>query len=170
MTIPTLLIFFASFILIGLAAVCIFLIFFNKRGLATTDKFISQVSELTPVTFYDVNLRYWRTNGSRTMISPNNRCDLYLFDNCLAIVRRQNFIFKVIFAPVLITPDPSAMENDFNYLDCYKPGYIHFNQFMKGQVDIKVRDQTYRHSKIDITFKGLTSEQIKQLDRIKNWC
>ena len=170
MPITSILIFLGSFILIVLLTLYIFLIFYNKKTLAATEKFISQAGALMPTVFQNVKLRYWTTNGPRTMISPNNHCDLYLFDNCLAIIRRQDFIFKVFFAPVLLTSDLATTKSNFNYLDCYKPDYIHFNQLIKGQVDIKLKDPVSRHWKIDITFKELTSEQTNQLDKIKNWC
>lgn len=169
MPVVTILIFFATFIFVVLVTIYIFLTFYNKKTLAARDEFISQTGTLMPTVFQNVKLRYWTTNGARTVISPNNHCDLYLFDNYLAIFRRQDFIFKVFFAPVLLTSDLVTTKNNFNYLDCFKPEKIHFNQLMNGQVDIKLKDPIYKHWKIDITFKELTSEQIKQLDKIKNW-
>ena len=170
MPIVSILTFFATFIFIVLVVLYLFLTFYNKRTRTATDKFIRQASELAPTVFKNIKLRYWTTTGPRTQISPNNHCDLYLFDNCLAIIRRQDFIFKVFFAPVLLTSDLATTKSNFNYLDCYKPDHIHFNQLMKGQVDIKLKDPISRHWKIDITFKELTSEQTNQLDKIKNWC
>jgi Ca2+/Na+ antiporter len=170
MPVINILTFFASFILIVLVALYIFLIFYNKRTRVTTDKFIKQASDLSPTVLKDIKLHYWISSGQRMQISPNNHCDLYLFNDCLAIIRRQDFIFKVLFAPVLFTSDLLSTKSNFNYLDCYKPDRINFNQFIKGQVDIKVQDPIYRHWKIDITFRELTSEQTKDLEKIKNWC
>ena len=170
MPIVSILTFFVTFLLTLFAGLYISLIFYNKRTLTTTDKFIRQASELAPTVFKNIKLRYWTTRGPKTQISPNNRCDLYVFDNYLAIVRRQDFIFKVFFAPVMLTSDLATTKNNFNYLDCYKPDYIHFNRLMKGQVDIKLKDPISRRWKIDITFKELTSEQTNQLYKIKNWC
>jgi hypothetical protein len=169
MTIINILTFFGSFILIVLATLYIFLNFYNKKTLAKTDRFISQAGTLMPTVFQNVKLKYWTTKGTRTMISPNNHCDLYLFENSLAIVRRQDFIFKVFFAPVLLTPDIKATKNIFNYLDCYKPDYIHFNEIIKWQIDINLKDPINHHRTIDITFKELTNEHITKLDKIKNW-
>ena len=93
-----------------------------------------------------------------------------MFDNFLAIVRRQDFVFKVFFAPVLLTSDIATTKNIFNYLDTYKPDRITFKQIVKGEVDIKLTDPKYKHYKTDITLKGLTIEQTTQLEKIKNWC
>ena len=103
------------------------------------------------------------------MASPNNFCDLYLFDNCLGIVRRQNFIFKIFFAPVLITPDIDQTKIIFDYLKAHKPRQIIFNRIIKGQIDIKAIDQTHKNTRLDITFKGLTEAQLNQLAKIKSW-
>ena len=170
MPIVNFLTFVATFIFVVLVALYVYLTFYNKRTLGSINRFIAQSGALMPTVFQNVKLRYWTTNGVRTMISPNNHCDLYLFDNYLAIVRRQDFIFKVFFSPILLTSDLATTKSTFHYLDCYKPDHIAFNQLMEGQVDIKLKDPIYRHWKIDITFKELTTEQTKQLDKIKNWC
>ena len=170
MPIISILTFFATFIFIVLVALYIFLTFYNKRTRTATDRFIKQSNELRPIVFKNIKLRYWTTSGLRTATYPNNHCDLYLFDNCLAIVRRQDFILKVFFAPVLLTSDIATIMNTFNYLDVYKPDQITFKQIVKGEVDIKLTDLKHKHYKIDITFKGLSSEQTNQLEKIKNWC
>ncbi len=170
MPIVSILIFFAISIFIILVGLYIFLTFYNKRSWAATDKFIRQASELGPTVFQNIKLRYWTTSGLKTRGLPNGRCDLYLFDNCLAIVRSQTFIFKIIYAPVLLTSDIAITKNRFNNLKTYKPDLVIFKQFVKGEIEIKLTDPIYRHYTIDIVFKGLTNEQIHQLDKIKSWC
>jgi hypothetical protein len=170
MPVVSLLIFFAISIFIVLVGVYIFLIFYNRRSQTATDTFIQQASEFNPIVFKNIKLRYWTTNGSKTRIGPNNRCDLYLFDNCLAIVRSQHFIFKTFFAPVLLTSDIGITKNRFDNLKTYKPDRVIFKKIVKGQVDITLTDPVYKHYTIDITLKGLTNEQIHQLEKIKNWC
>lgn len=148
----------------------IFYTIYNKRTQAVIDTFIGQASELKPTVFQNIKLRYTETSGLKTYIYPNNRCDLYLFDNCIAIVRRQDFIFKLLFPPILLTYDVATTKNIFNYLGTYKPDRITINQIVKGEIDIKLTDPTYKHYKTDITLKGLTIEQTTQLEKIKNWC
>lgn len=170
MTIVSILAFFAIFFFIVLVGLCIFLTFYNKRTRTAIDKFIGQASGLRPTVFQNIELRYSETSGLKKYIYPNNRCDLYLFDNYLAIVRRQDFVFRVFFAPVLLTSDIATTKNIFNYLDTYKPDRIIFKQIVKGEVDINLTDPKYKHCKTDITFKGLSVEQTTQLEKIKNWC
>jgi hypothetical protein len=159
-------IFFATFIFIVLVGLYIFLTFHNKRTRTVTERFINQVIELGPIVFQNVKLRYWTTNGLKTQIYPINHCDLYLLDNCLAIVRKQDPIFKVFFAPVLLTLDIAATKNMFDYLDTYKLDRITFKQFVKGEIDIKLSDPIYKQYSIDITLKGLTNEQKSQLEKM----
>ena len=142
-----------TFFVVAFTIVYFLLKYYNRKNLVVTKRFISKASELNPTLIQNIKLRYWATNGAKTMISPNNHCDIYLFDEILAIVRRQNFIFKVLFAPVLITPYITSTKNIFNYCTIYKPDRIIFNQVMKDQIDIKLKDPIYRHFKIDITFK-----------------
>lgn len=166
----TILLILAIFLFILWAGFYIGVIFYNKSAKATTDKFIAHAAKLNPVVFQDVEIRYHTVNGLKAGAYPNNRCDLYLFGNCLAIVRRQDFVFKVFFSPILITPDVAATRYMFNYLVVYKPDSITFKQIMKGEVDIKLTDLMYAHYKMEMTLKGLTGEQIAQLGRIKGWC
>lgn len=170
MPIISIITFFAIFIFIVLVGLYIFLTFYNKRTRTAIDKFIRQASELRPTVFQNIKLRYSETSGLKTYIYPNNRCDLYLFDNYLAIVRRQDFVFKVFFAPILLTSDIASTKNIFNYLDTYKPDRITFKQIVKGEVDINLTDRANKRYKTNITLKGLTDEQITQLEKTKNWC
>jgi hypothetical protein len=150
-----------------------FLIFYNKRTHSVRERFLKHTNGLGPTVFKNIKLRYWTTNGIHGLniqVYPNNRCDLYLFDNCLAIVRKQDFIFKVFFAPILLTSDIAATKKMFDYLDTYKPIRVTFNQFVKGQVEIKLSDPIYKNYKIDIILKGLSNEQINHLEKNKNWC
>jgi hypothetical protein len=167
MPVVSILIFIAIFFFIVLVGLYIFLTFHNKRTRTTIDKFIGQSSGLRPTIFENIKLRYSETSGLKTYLYPNNSCDLYLFDNYLAIVRRQNFIFKVFFAPILLTSDMTTTINIFNYLDSYKTDRITFNQIVNGEVEIKLTHKTQKHYKADITLKGLTNEQITQLEKIK---
>ena len=164
------LIFVVAFCIVALAIIYFLVRYYNKKNLVATEKFISHSSEFKPDLLQNIKLRYWTTSGGRIMIWPNNNCDIYLFDNFFAIVRRQNFIFKVFFAPVLITSDIINTKNIFSYLTVYKPDRVFFNEVMKDQIDIKIKDPIYRHYKIDITFKELTSEQLIQLVKLKDWC
>jgi len=170
MPIVSILTFFATFVFIVLVGLYIFLTFCNKRTRTATDRFIRQANELSPTVFKNIKLRFWTISGLRTQISPNNYCDLYLFDNCLAIVRRQDFIFKIFFAPVLLISEIATTKIVFDCIDTYKPDRITFKQIVKGEVDIKLTDRIYKNYTIDITLKELTNEQINQLEKIKNWC
>jgi hypothetical protein len=170
MPVVSILILIAIFFFIVLVGLSIFLTFHNKRTLRTIDKFIRQASGLRQTIFENIKLRYSETSGLKTYLYPNNCCDLYLFENYLVVVRRQNFIFKVFFAPVLLTSDMTTTINIFNYLDSYKTDQITFNQIVKGEVDIKLIHKTHKHYTADITLKGLTNEQITQLEKIKKWC
>jgi hypothetical protein len=169
MPIASIVLFFTIFIVIVLVGFYILFTFYNKRIRIVIDKFILEVSESKPIVFQNIKLRFWTTYGLKTEISLNNRCDLYLFDNCLAIVRRQDFIFKLLFAPILLTSDVAETENIFNYLDTYYPKQITFTQIVKGEVEINLTDPTHKHYQIAITLKELTIEQITQLEKIKNF-
>ena len=170
MPVISILIFLVSFWIVALAVIYFLVKYYNKKNLVAIERFISHSAEFKPALLQNIKLRYWTTNGARTGISPNNNCDIYLFDNSLVIVRRQNFIFKVFFAPVLITSDITTTKSIFSYLTAYIPDRVIFNAVIKGQIDIKIKDPIYQHYKIDITFKELTSEQLTQLDKIENWC
>ena len=135
----------------------------------TLEKFISQASILKPTIFKNIKLRYWTVNSNRMQVFPNNVCDLYLCDNYLALTRRQHFIFKVVFPPLLIASDPKQAKEIFSYVEVYKPDKIIFREKIKSEIDIKLIDTSYKNYKIDITLKGLIAEQKEQLQKIKSW-
>lgn len=157
------------FYLIVYVCVYTFLIFYNKKNSALTKRFLSQVKLYDPKVIPNVKLRYWITRRLRTWTSPGTYGDLYLFDNCLVIVRRRNFIFKIFHPPVLFTPDMDHAKKNFPYLKAYQPGYIHFNQLHKSEIEIKVKDPDSGTWMIDITLKGLSADEVNQVSEIKNW-
>ena len=161
--------FIASFFFIILVSLYIYLTFYNNRTKKITNRFLEHANKLNPIVFRNIKIRYWSNSGLKTYVYPNNYCDIYLLDDSLAIIRRQNFILKVFFRPILLTSDTTATKISFNYLDTYKPDNIFFKQTVKGEVDIKLTDLEHNHFKIYITFMGLTNEQLGQLEKIKNW-
>ncbi len=170
MPLLSILTFFALFIIVLISALYTFLIFHNKKALAARERFIVQTSELMPKVLHNIKLHFQTTNGPKTYISTNNYCDIFLFEKYLVIVRRQKFVFKIFFAPVLITKEPDTMKKKFTYLESYKPEQIHYNQQIKGNVDIKLIDPLHKHLKIYLTFKELNSEQEVHLAVINEWC
>ena len=173
MPVTNIILFYATFIFIFLAGIAIYLFFFNKKTQSLRDKFFKQTNDFKPTVIKNIKLRYWTTRGTstytKTQISPNNKCDIYLFDNYLAIIRRQDFIFKAFFAPVIITSDAINLKSTFDYLEIHKPTLIHFSSIKKGEIEIKLPDPIYKTVRIDITLQGLTNEQTNQLEKIKHW-
>ncbi len=102
-------------------------------------------------------------------MSLNSCCDLYLFDNCLAITRREHFIYTFLFAPILITSDVISAERMFDNIKIYNPDSIIFKEIVQGEIVIKVSDPLYTHYKIELTLRGMTKEQIGKLKRIEDW-
>jgi hypothetical protein len=168
MPIVSILIFLGSFIAVSLGGIFVFVVFYNKRTKPILDKFILHSDSLNPIIFKNIKIRYWTVYGGQMIVYPNNQCDLFLLEDCLGIVRRQDFIYKVFFPPFLISSDIIKTRNTFSYLNIFKPEKVLFKQTTKSEVDIKLIDPAYKHSKIDITLKGLTNEQINQLKKIKS--
>jgi hypothetical protein len=167
----------ATIPLFFVASVSLFLIVFyiytvvsNKRVETITGRFIESSRGLSPILFKNVKTRYYVINGLKEGASPNNWSDLYLFGSNLVIVRRQKYIFTLLFAPIVVTGDMALARNAFGYLEIHKPDSVAFKQILKGEVDIKLSDRTYPSYKTVITLKGLTDEQINLLQRITNWC
>jgi hypothetical protein len=169
MPILNILIFFAAVIFIALVGFSIILMFHNKRALLAIDEFIGQSSGLNPVIFQHIELRYTESSDLKTYIYPINRCDLYVFDNYLVMVRRLDFGFNVFYAPIMLITDIETTNNIFNGLETYKPDQTTFKQLVKGEVDISLINPIYKHYTIDISFKELTNEQITVLEKFKCW-
>jgi hypothetical protein len=138
----------------------------NRRIRNMIDRFVNESMELQPVVLSNIKLRCWVTN-KKIYIYPNNRCDLYLFDDFLAIIRRQQSVFG--FIPILAASDIKSLEGKFKHFDIYKLEKLLIKQNIKDEVDLELSDLIYKHYKVEITLKELTSEQIGQLEKIKNW-
>ncbi|PQJ12063.1 hypothetical protein CJD36_009755 [Flavipsychrobacter stenotrophus] len=147
----------------------IFVAVCNRQTQRTIKKFTSLVHLLHPTVVSNVKLRYWTTNGGKSTISLNSRCDLYLFDNCLAVTRREHFIYTFSFAPILITSNKINAERMFDYIRIYNPYSIIFREIVQGEIVIKVSDPLYTHYKIELTLMGMTKEQIAKFKRIEDW-
>jgi hypothetical protein len=141
----------------------------NNKTKPVVRKFLLQAEKLSPDVFKNIKMRHWATSGYRTYISPCSSCDLYLFDDYLVIVRTQNFIYRVHFAPIIITSYLMAEESMFSYLELNVPDQIIFKQVLKGEIEIRLTDLHYKHYKTEITLKGLTDTQMDLLERMRNW-
>lgn len=160
---------FGTYLLLLVSGMFVYLAFRNKKVTSHTERFISQVQALDSIVIENVRLRYWRKRGLKYFIDPTNRCDLYLFHNCLAVVRKKNNILKVCFAPILITSDIQSATTDFPYLYIYQPTLIRFKKIVEGEIDFIAKGTMYNSYAIDFSLKGLTKEQTAQLEKIKNW-
>jgi hypothetical protein len=95
---------------------------------------------------------------------------IYIFDNFLAIFRRQKFIFKIDFEPLLLsTNDYIKNELDLNnYLFKIIDKAI-FTKYKDDKLILKLTDENFTHYKTEIILRNLTSEQIDKLKQIENW-
>jgi hypothetical protein len=166
MPIINIIVFYMTGISIILLAISVYRYIHNKKAAEAGKKFLRQANDLNPTIFENIKLIYWSKFHLKTRTSPNCYCNLYLFDDYLVVIPRQDSIFKFIYAPVLITSDVANAKMTFGYLETFKLKNIIFNQFTKGEVDIKLPDPTHN---ISMTLKNLTESQISQLDKIKNW-
>ena len=164
------LILFALILTIAYLAGYIYVLFYNKRTKLMIDLFMEMTHTNNPIVLKDIRLRYWTTTHSKTNISPNNYCDLYIFEYCIVLIRREKFIYRIKFAPIVLSNNVEAIKSRFGFLKCYKPDGIHFYEKLKGKIDIKLLESNYKFKRIDITLKGLQDEQIALLNKLKEWC
>ena len=161
--------FYIGFPFIVFCGLYLYKVNFNKQSAAINESFLAQTKALQPIIFENIKLSYFETRGFKIRYYPKNVADLYLFDNALVIMRRQNFIFKVTYPPLILTADVKSKKNALNN-HAYKPYSIIFKQVLKGEVEIKIRKSEYKRCTIDITFKGLNNDQLIKLEKIKEWC
>lgn len=160
---------FITLFFIILVGVSIYVQICNRHTERKLKKFISLVHPLNPDVVSNIKLRYWTTNGSKHTGSINSTCDIYLFDNCLAINRREHFIYNILFDTIIITSDVISAERKYYKLKIYSPDSIVFKKIVQGEIIIKITDPKYAHYKIEITLMGMTKEQVAKLKRIENW-
>ena len=170
MELSNIILFYITFLIVLFVAVAVFAFLQNKRVNGKIDLFLKDAASLQSSVFVNVNLQYRVINQYKMRVSPYGTSDLYLFDDALVLLRSQHFIFRLLFAPVLITVDPNKWSGRFGYIDIYKPDSIVFNRFLKGVIDIKLSDPKFKTFKIEVRLKKLTEEQMFQLDKMRDWC
>lgn len=163
-TITAFFIFFFSLFLMGL----IILFIHNKRVKVTTARFLLQSKQLSPTLFPDIKIFYSTWDSLKYYGSPFNRGDVYLFDDFIVIIRRMNIGIKILYEPILISTNPESTKHSFKYVQTMKPDRITFSRFSKRDIGIEMTDSIYRHRKIELILKGLTNDEIAQLERM-NW-
>lgn len=131
--------------------------------------FLEKASKLNHVVFRDVKMRYLWISGGRTTYFFKSKCDLYVFDNLIGIVRSASLIFKVQYPPQIISPNVKDAKTLFDFLEVLKPDKILFKTIVKDEVVLNLHDEKFRNLKIECTFKQLTDDQIQSLQILKSW-
>lgn len=167
---PTILIYW---ILLSPLLIFIILIIYSKihnnSSLTATNNFLEKIRNEKFTILRQVKLQFWETSGYRSYLSPNNDCDLYLLNNSIVLVRRQNFLVTVHFRPIIITPHVLDLTKEFHGLYVCKPSRIFFKEVIKNEIEIIIPSSIGKHYRVEITLKQLTTEQIKSLNYIKDW-
>ena len=141
----------------------------NKNTNAILFSFVLQTSNLSTICLKNIKTSYLVENGLEFYPSINNTADIYLFDNFLAIFRRQNFIFKLHFRPTIISKDPKSIQKLLGFMKVDKFDKLVIKPICMGEIEIHLADQQYKHYKTTIILKGLTEDQTKLLSSIKKW-
>jgi hypothetical protein len=109
-------------------------------------------------------------SGYKLYTSINNSCDLYINENYIVIIRRQNLWFVFYFLPMVISNEVKAITiNGDKKFVANKPDKILIREYKSGEVIIYLSDSTYNQRKIELILRGLTIEQLSYLEIIKSW-
>jgi hypothetical protein len=141
----------------------------NRKNQRAVQNFLDLAAPSEPLIIPSIPIRYVTTNGDKGQVSIDNSCDLYLFSNCLAIVRKQNFVFPFQFSPIILTADVAKTRETFADVACYKPTKVKANGAFKGRVNIIIQHPAFKRWKIDITLKSLTDEQVNSIVSLTAW-
>jgi len=162
----------------------VFIIYFyslNKKNKPLLNKFFQFADKNAKTVWKNVIINCMDGIGYKTRVRPNNKCDIYLFDNYFVIIRKTTFYTT---APVFITSDVEQTKKITGFTDIYKPNKISFFHIKQKEISIEIETIVYkefligganlaRNSKYfstTISFKHLTEEQITYLKQIKDWC
>ncbi|MCL2131664.1 MAG: hypothetical protein FWH36_04310 [Lentimicrobiaceae bacterium] len=116
--------------------------------------------------------------GYNIIVSPNHKCDIYLFDNYFAIVRKT---FFYTYAPVFITPDVERTREITGFSTVYKPSNISFFQKKSRKITFEIENEIVfkdfmlfvggksKYFQTIITLNNLTDGQITYFEQIENW-
>ena len=170
MDLHTLIIFYGSFFSFLIVGIAIYSYLENKKSNSKINSFIKLTEKLNPIIFRALDVKYLDINHYKTRSSPLGKCVLYLFDKFLAIIRRQKFIFKFIFEPILII-NGNKKNDQFDYKKYITviPDKIVFTSYKTDELVIKFTDEKHEHFKTEIILRKPTSEQLLKFKSIENW-
>jgi hypothetical protein len=166
----TFLLFYGSFFLIVIIGLSIYSNFKNRKNRPKIISFINQTEYLKPSVLKDISIKYLDSNHYMTRSSPNGKCDLYIFDNFIAIIRRQKFIFTIEFEPLIIKADDyNKNVIDLNNYLFKTIDRAKFTKYKNDELIIKLKDENFTHFKTEITLRKLKGKHIDKLRPIENW-
>jgi hypothetical protein len=152
------------------ASVFIYFKLKNRSSIPKISEFIIQTENLNPTVMKDVSIKYMDVNHYKTRISPYASCDIYLFDDFLAIIRRQRFIFTLLFEPkIIINKEIQNNPIDISNFNTSVADSFKFTNHKKDEIIIKYTDKRHSNFKTEIVLRKLTSQQVEKLKVIENW-
>lgn len=142
---------------------------FNRRNLPGIVAFRSSVMGRKAMLFGNKKIRFWRTHGLRTEISPWTTADLFWFGDELVIIRVQRFILPIHHPPVVITSIDLERGSFPAAFETHRPSSVRFSGRSHGLLHIRLTDKVKETGSIDITVYDLSSEEVAELSSMKTW-
>lgn len=109
-------------------------------------------------------MKYKEDDGYKTRLWPGGTCDLYIFNEYAALVKKHNFLINFKSAPFVFGPHvPDSMQAHKKILAEAK-----FNE-IKKEYGFILKDDIAPRYRYDVTLSQLSQEHINELNKVQLW-
>lgn len=152
-----------------LAVFILSVVLYNRSHQTAIERFRQFAQQRNAKVFRNKDIRFWRTYGMRTLISPWTVADLFWFGDMLVILRVQQFILKIHHPPVVIRSRHGTRVDPSLRLETHRPSRVRFARHYPGVLDIKLTDKVKEYGDMDIKIQGLSREEQAELLVMEGW-
>jgi hypothetical protein len=132
----------------------------KKKVQAIIDK-AKSLGSTQYIHFAELPIKYWFSNGNRHYPSINNVGDIFIFEDFILVIRKQQFLTARWLKPLVIS------FRNLNYqlggIESFAPNKFVYWEQQRKEVQIHLVDKTHSHNTSPVTLRKLDKEKINEL-------
>ena len=140
----------------------------NNSTAKAVEKFDAIIYKYKPYFQKDIKIDFMTDNLGKYIIYPYGKANIYVFENCIVLIRSHHFIFKIYHPPLVLTIKNLQPENDFQIYENHITESIKLNKVFRNRIDILLRDKRYNHYFYKICLKELNEETMEKINTLIN--
>jgi hypothetical protein len=112
--------------------------------------------------FENLKTKFWLTNGGRHYPSKSRESFVYIFDDFILVVRKQQLLFFTWFQKFIISNKAIRMEPGIA-MDSYTPAKFTYWTELRKEIQINLADTKAKHISAVFTLMALSNETVEKI-------